>query len=128
MIIKYLLPAAIFFILFSCKKDDGIETITTFSEVAEVTLPSTAFIGERVSIDVLHFGDGSCSSPGGYDATTSEDTITYNFYQKIRNENCTAHIEHFNTTVITSFSKKGTYYLKFRQYDNQYLLDSIQVK
>lgn len=115
--------------LTGCFKDpvDGECVSYHSAPVTKVEGPSTAGINQEIDLLVSFTCSNGCGQFGTFEKLTDVDTIHINVLAKYQGCVCTYDVPVRQATYKFKASQAGTYYLKFRQAENNILTDTITV-
>lgn len=116
--------------LSSCFKDPVEEECTSYhsAPVKKVEGPSTAGVNQEIDLAVSFTCFNGCGEFGTFEKLTVGDTLHINVLAKYEGCVCTQALEEHQATYKFKAAQAGTYYLKFRQAENNILTDTITVQ
>ncbi len=114
----------------TCKKAKLEEQCIIYSQapVSNVEGPSTAEINQYVPFTVYFGCYNGCGQFGFFSEEFSENTLTITVNAKYEGCICTQDAPTRQTIYNFKTSKAGTYFLKFFQTGNSYLVDTLIVQ
>jgi hypothetical protein len=110
------------------KEDDALCTSFSIGTVTKVEGPKTATVNQTIALNVYFTCFNGCGNFGNYEQTVSGNTSTIKVMAKYQGCICTQDIPARQSLYNFSAAQAGTYYLKFLQANDLYLIDTITVQ
>ena len=117
-----------FLVFCSCEKDQNNNYYESLSTVISADAPDTVKNDNEFTIEIVHSGSSGCSTFSRYEIDNGVDTTFITMYQKRNKDDiCTAVIIDIETSITISLHNSGIRYLAFKQYNEELLVDSVNV-
>jgi len=113
--------------LSNCKKDDKCIDYKQ-APVTATNTPATGIVNQDIAINVSFGCTNGCGQFGKLEETTQGNIRTIKITAKYEGCTCIMIAPILQTTYKFRTSNSGTYYLKFLQNDNVYLIDTLTIQ
>lgn len=117
-------------VLFGCNKTQGDKECLSYAKapVTKVEGPQTGLVNQDINLTVSFSCFNGCGQFGNFDQTSNGNTTTIQVNAKYEGCICTQDVPIRQSIYKFKATQAGTYYLKFFQTENTYLIDTIRVQ
>jgi hypothetical protein len=117
-------------VLTSCNKDSNNKDCLSYEPafVGIVEGPSTGQVNEEINFQVIFGVHNGCGQFGSFEESSEGNSRTISVTAKYEGCGCTNDAPGRIGTYKFKTSQAGTYYLKFLQVNNVYLIDTLTIQ
>jgi len=130
LLLFYLLIVSIFYTVVSCTNTKNENDCISFQTASIISAdgPDTGLINQNATFSLSYGINNGCGNFNSFEQSTNGDTTLVKVKTKYQGCVCTQMAGVLTTPFTFNATITGTYYFKFYQNEQTYLLDSIRIQ